>query len=206
VSVNRDDSFAVSCRRLGCNEPRNGRHACNPIDTNPWSYLMMYVDYSVVNKSCDSKQLLPTPVAGSAHGCCYPRNRWFDRYCHLADCFWILSLLVTDKQRELRGFLSGSHARAGHSANQSAGPATADVLTQLFSLYSQHCGQKCFAGGPYCAFSGFSEGHLDPLPFKTGNSVFTPHAYLVESTRQLGRVKLKKGTPIARGSLNAGLF
>jgi AraC-like DNA-binding protein len=195
----RDDSFAVSAGDLVVMNPE-WAHACNSIDNHPWSYLMMYVDTQWLTNLRFQAGLLPTPVWLDLHTAVLSDNRWFDRYCYLADCLLDTQSAVTDKQRELEAFLSGlMHELATQPINQQ--PATADVLTQLSRYMDQHATEDVSLE-TLCAFSGFSEGHLI-RSFKQAFG-FTPHAYLVNRRVQLGQSQLKKGTPIAEAALNAG--
>ncbi|AKO52262.1 AraC family transcriptional regulator [Marinobacter psychrophilus] len=195
----RNDNFAVGAGDLVVMNPE-WAHACNPIDNHSWSYLMMYVDTQWLTNLRFQAGLLPTPVWLDLHTAVLSDNRWFDRYCHLADCLLNTRSAVTNKQGELEAFLSGlMHELATQPINQQ--PATADVLTQL-SRYIDQYATEDVSLETLCALSGFSEGHLI-RSFKQAFG-FTPHAYLVNRRVQLGQSQLKKGTPIAEVALNAG--
>ena len=195
----RDNHFPVSAGDLVTMNPE-WAHACNPIDNRPWSYLMMYVDTQWLTNLRFQAGLLPTPAWQDLHTAVLSDSRWFDRYCHLADCLLDTQSAVTDKQRELDTFLSGlMHELATQPINQQ--PATADVLTQLARYIDQHATEDVSLE-TLCALSSLSEGHLI-RSFKQAFG-FTPHAYLVNRRVQLGQSQLKQGTPIAEAALNAG--
>ncbi|MEH6356943.1 MAG: AraC family transcriptional regulator [Marinobacter sp.] len=195
----RNDSFVVSAGDLVVMNPE-WAHACNPLDDHPWSYLMMYIDTQWLTNRRFQAGLLPTQAWQDLNTAVLSDKRWFDRYCHLADCLLDTQSAVTDKQRELEEFLSDlMHELATQPITQQ--PATADVLTQLVRYIDQHATEDVSLE-TLCKLSGFSEGHLIRY-FKKAFG-FTPHAYLVNRRVQLGQSELKQGSPIAVAALNAG--
>ncbi|SDX14995.1 AraC family transcriptional regulator [Marinobacter mobilis] len=175
-------------------------HACNPIDNQPWAYLMLYVDTPWLTDLRFQAGLLsesrwrdiPTPTLSNPV--------WYQRYCRMADCLLDDHRDLLDKQTEVVEFLSDlMHELAQQSAEQAI--QAPEAVTALIQYLDNHAAEEVSLD-TLCELSGYSAGHLIRA-FKQHVGL-TPHAYLVNRRIQLGRDALKNGTPIAEAAQNAG--
>ncbi|WP_449286806.1 AraC family transcriptional regulator [Marinobacter sp. PE14] len=175
-------------------------HACNPIDNQPWAYLMLYVDTDWLTDLRFRAGLLPEPRWQDISTATISEAIWYDRYCRMAKCLLDPQRDLLEKQTEVVEFLSDLMQKLAEQpvTAESRAPDTLSALAR----YLDHHAAEDVSLDTLCELSGFSPGHLIRA-FKQYFGL-TPHAYLVNRRVQLGRVDLKNGIPIAEAALNAG--
>ncbi|MDF0752421.1 AraC family transcriptional regulator [Marinobacter sp. 71-i] len=175
-------------------------HACNPIDNQPWAYLMLYVDTGWLTDLRFRAGLLPQPEWQDISTATISDPLWYERYCRMADCLLDPHRDLLDKQTEVVEFLSDlMHELARQPEVRE--PKAPQALVALAHYLDDHAAED-LSLDTLCEISGYSAGHL----IRAFRQYFglTPHAYLVNRRIQLGRCELKNGVPIAEAALNAG--
>ncbi|GAA0851602.1 AraC family transcriptional regulator [Marinobacter szutsaonensis] len=195
----RDDHYGVQAGDLVLMNPE-WVHTCNPIDNQPWAYLMLYVDTTWLTDLRFRAGLLPEPRWQDISTAVISDPAWFERYCQLAECLLEPGHELLEKQSKLVEFLSDlMHELA--SKPVATAPKTPEILADLARYLEDHATDDVSLD-TLCELSGFSPGHLIRA-FKQHLGL-TPHAYLVNRRVQLGRHELKNGSAIAEAALNAG--
>ncbi len=195
----RNDHFRVRAGDLVLMNPE-WVHACNPIDNQPWAYLMLYVDTGWLTDLRYQAGLLPEPHWRDIATPTVCDPVWYERYCRMADCLLDGQRDLLDKQTEVVEFLSDLMHELAHQPEVRE-PKAPQALEALATYLDDHAAEEVSLD-TLCEFSGYSAGHL----IRAFRQYFglTPHAYLVNRRVQLGRRELKNGTPIAEAALNAG--
>lgn len=195
----REDHYQVQAGDLVLMNPE-WVHTCNPIDNQPWAYLMLYVDTAWLTDLRFRAGLLPEPRWQDISTAVISDPAWFERYCQLAECLLDPGHDLLEKQSGVVEFLSDlMHALASQPV--ATAPRTPEVLTGLARYLDDHAADDVSLD-TLCELSGFSPGHLIRA-FKQHFGL-TPHAYLVNRRVQLGRQQLKGSATIAEVALNAG--
>lgn len=195
----REDLFHVRAGDLVLMNPE-WVHSCNPIDNQPWAYLMLYVDTGWLTDLRFRAGLLPAPYWQDIATATLSEPVWYRRYCRMAECLMDAQRDLLDKQTEVVEFLSDlMHELARQPVVQQ--PKAPDTLTELARYLDNHMAED-ISLDTLCEISGYSAGHL----IRAFRQYFglTPHAYLLNRRIQLGRLELASGTPIAEAALNAG--
>lgn len=195
----REDLFHVRAGDLVLMNPE-WVHSCNPIDNQPWAYLMLYVDTGWLTDLRFRAGLLPAPHWQDIATATLSEPIWYRRYCRMAECLMDAQRDLLDKQTEVVEFLSDlMHELARQPVVQQ--PKAPDTLTELARYLDNHMAED-ISLDTLCEISGYSAGHL----IRAFRQYFglTPHAYLLNRRIQLGRLELASGTPIAEAALNAG--
>ncbi|MEH6501669.1 MAG: AraC family transcriptional regulator [Pseudoalteromonas distincta] len=195
----RDEDYLAGAGDLVLMNPE-WVHACNPIDNQPWGYLMMYVDAVWLTNLRYQEGLLQAPCWQDISTAIISDDIWYKRYCRVADCLLDSQRDLPDKQTEVVKFLSGLMHQL---ENQPAAPLpqAPEAVRQLIAYLDSSAAQE-ISLDELCAYSGYSQGHLIRA-FKQYCGL-TPHAYLINRRIQLGQVELKNGKPIVEAALNAG--
>lgn len=175
-------------------------HACNPIDNQPWAYLMLYVDAEWLTDLRFRAGLLHEPRWQDISTATLSEPFWHGRYCRMAECLLDPQRDLLEKQTEVVEFLSDLMQMLADQPVVS-GNRTPGTLAALARYLDKHAAEDVSLD-TLCKFSGYSPGHLIRA-FKQHFGL-TPHAYLVNRRVQLGRLDLKNGTPIAEAALKAG--
>jgi len=194
-----DDHYGVQAGDLVLMNPE-WVHTCNPIDNQPWAYLMLYVDTTWLTDLRFRAGLLPEPRWQDISTAVISDPAWFERYCQLAECLLKPGHELLEKQSRVVEFLSDlMHELAKQPVATCS--KTPEVLTDVALYLDEHAADDVSLDD-LCELSGFSPGHLIRA-FKQHFGL-TPHAYLVNRRVQLGRQQLRNGTAIADAALNAG--
>ncbi|MBN7822133.1 AraC family transcriptional regulator [Bowmanella yangjiangensis] len=175
-------------------------HACNPVDNQPWGYLMLYIDANWLTQLRFDAGLL-----GSCHWqdittSVIREPQWFDGYCQLADCLLDDSRVLLDKQVAVVEYLSALFFELADSQAPRLA-AVPQKLQKLADYIRMHAADDVSLDS-LCEQSGYSPGHL-VRAFKQYFGL-TPHAYLLNCRVQLGQHALKQGQPIAQTALELG--
>lgn len=195
----RDNTYRINEGDLVLMNP-DWVHACNPIDDQPWAYLMLYVDTPWLTDLRYRAGLLSEPQWQDIPTSTLSNPVWYQRYCRMAACLLDEGRDLLDKQTEVVEFLSDlMHALAQRPAEQAT--QAPDTVKALVRYLDDHAAED-ISLDTLCEISGYSAGHLIRA-FKHSIGL-TPHAYLVNRRIQLGRDELKNGIPIAEAAQNAG--
>ena len=174
-------------------------HACNPIQSELWSYRMLYVDVSWLTGLqhdlgvCPNHQFRPFSTISTARSELYTGlHRVYDVLTDEgADCL--------EKQSAVITFLAGVQtalspsatlARTGHQSLARA----AEYIRQNYA--------RPMKLDEICAAAELSPSYLIRA-FKESYGL-TPHAYLTNCRIEFSRSELRRGRPIAEVALEAG--
>lgn len=195
----RNDHCRVSAGDLVLMNPE-WVHACNPIDSQPWAYLMLYVNIDWLTDLRFQAGLLPERKWQDIYTATVSEPIWYERYCRMAGCLLDPQRELLDKQAETVEFLSDL-MKALATLPEIQDQRAPQALVVLANYLDNHAAEDVSLD-TLCEISGYSAGHL----IRAFRQYFglTPHAYLVNRRVQLGRSELKNGTPIAEAAMNAG--
>lgn len=195
----RDDRYHIHAGNLVLMNPE-WVHACNPIEDQPWAYLMLYVDANWLTQLRYAAGLLDMPSWRDISTPVISDAAWYEGYCRMANCLLDPQRALLDKQTEVVEYLAAlMQALAGQPAEPI--PNAPASLRELAVYLNDHAVDE-ISLEDLCDRSGYSPGHLIRA-FKQHFGL-TPHAYLINRRVQLGQRDLKRGTPISETALNAG--
>lgn len=195
----RDDHYHVHEGALVLMNPE-WPHACNPINNQPWAYLMLYVDSDWISRLRHGLGLLDEPHWQDIPTAALNEPAFYAGFCDMADCLLDPDAELLDKQTRLVEYLSALLQRLGEQqVDPQFEPPCA--LKALGVYLDQHCTEE-LSLDDLCMRSGYSPGHLIRA-FKRYFGM-TPHAYLINRRIQYSQRELKSGTAIADTALKAG--
>jgi len=205
--IYRDDELNVSAGCLVIMNP-NWVHACNPIDNQPWAYLMLYVDSDWLTRLRFEAGLLDELCWQDLATATLSDKKWFADYCQLAECLLDSDSELLEKQTAVVEYLTAlMFELAGRPVEPVA--KTPEVLQMLADYLKANSMADSAANSEaqvsldtLCELSGYSPGHLIRC-FKQ-HFGFTPHAYLINYRIQCAQEALKRGQSIAETAVNAG--
>ncbi|MFI0474030.1 helix-turn-helix domain-containing protein [Halomonas sp. HMF6819] len=195
----RDDTHAICAGDLVMMNP-GWVHACNPIEQEPWAYLMLYVDTDWVSELRYRSGLSKSPEWQDIPTAALSTPVLYRRYRRMA-------ALLLDERANLarkRGALTEtllavfSHVQSGSERSSMKVPAPLERL----AAYLDHHALERLTLERLCRISGYSSGHLIRA-FKHHYGM-TPRAYLINRRVQLGREWLNQGHSIAETALALG--
>lgn len=175
-------------------------HACNPIDDQPWAYLMLYVDVDWISALRYELGLLAQPRWQDIHIAVLDEPGLYRSFCEMADCLLDPEAQLLEKQTKAVEYLSALMQSIG-AQNVNPQPEPPGVLKALGAYLDQHCTEDLSLDN-LCARTGYSPGHLIRA-FKQYFGM-TPHAYMINRRVQYGQRELKRGTAIADAALSTG--
>jgi AraC-like DNA-binding protein len=175
-------------------------HACNPINDQPWGYLMLYIDTDWLTNLRYEAGLLDKPYWQDISTATMSDNEWYVGYCQMAECLLRSDRELLEKQTTVVEYLT---ALMHELSDQAAEPRTKapDNLQAVAEYLKAHASLEVSLD-TLCELSGYSPGHLI-RSFKR-HFGFTPHAYLINYRIQYGQRELKRGKPIAETAVNVG--
>nr|WP_290699602.1 AraC family transcriptional regulator [Amphritea sp.] len=195
----RDDRCQVSAGDLVLINP-DWVHACNPIDNQPWAYLMLYIDAEWLTALQYQLGLLDEPEWEDIGTAIVSDRRYYLEYCQMASCLLNSQMDLQDKQAAVIEYLSGLMRVLASRRNQPAQPVP-NVLRELADYLDEYAAEE-ISLEDMCLRSGYSSGHLIRT-FKRHFSL-TPHAYQINRRIQRGQHELKRGRSIADAALTSG--
>ncbi|BBI51575.1 hypothetical protein HORIV_39960 [Vreelandella olivaria] len=175
-------------------------HACNPIENQPWAYLMLYVDTEWLSELRYQLGLLNTPDWQDIATAVITQPALYAGYCDMAACLLDEQHDIGEKQTALVGYLS-TMLQVLARESPAALPQAPGALEQVAAYLRANCSAD-ISLERLCQQSGYSAGHLIRA-FKQHFGL-TPHAYLINQRIQMGQKALKQGQPIVEAALNAG--
>lgn len=173
-------------------------HACNPIDGQPWSYLMLYVDPHWLAELQHAQHLTEAP-AFQRFACIASEDaELYQGLLGLRDALLNPARAPHDKGAQASAFFQLALQRLtleGH--DDSINPR----LEQAARLIHQHCGEPLRLDA-LCAVAQLSPSQLI-RGFKQRYGM-TPHAYLLNRRIQFAHARLKSGAALAEVAQEAG--
>ncbi|MGO1748780.1 MAG: AraC family transcriptional regulator [Marinobacter sp.] len=180
-------------------------HACNPVNNQPWGYLMLYVDAHWLAKLRFHLGLLD-------------ESTWQDMGCDLSESSDLFSgfqslaealldeCITTDQKRDrVEMFLSKVMVSISKAAERAElpFPLATESLQELARYLDCHCMDELSIEW-MAQRAGFSPSHLVRVFRK--HFGMTPHAYQINRRVQLGQKAIRQGAPIADAAIAAGFF
>jgi AraC-like DNA-binding protein len=180
-------------------------HACNPVENQPWAYLMMYVDADWLARLRFRLGLLDEPVWQDLNCDVSQSEPLFVGFQALTDCLLDEQVPIRDKRRRVEEFLSGVMVSVSAQPQQSVlSPLPVPPELQELARYlDAHCADELSLEW-MAERAGLSPSHLVRVFRK--HFGLTPHAYQTNRRVQLGQRALRQGAPIADAALAAGFF
>lgn len=195
----RGDQYQVSAGTLVIMNP-DWIHACNPIDNQPWGYLMLYIDISWLTDLRYEAGLLDTPCWQDISTAILSAPEWYAGYCRMAECLLRSDSELLEKQTVVVEYLTALMTKLADQVAEPL-PKPPDNLQVLAAYLKEHAAVDVSLD-TLCERSGYSPGHLiRTFKYYFG---FTPHAYLINYRIQRGQQDLKCGKPIVETALNTG--
>ncbi len=195
----REDRYQVSAGMLVMMNP-HWVHACNPIDNQPWAYLMLHIDANWLTELRFKAGLLDAPGWQDIPTAIVSDPEWYAGYCRMAEVLMDPERELLEKQTVIVEYLTALMYELGDRTAEPL-PKTPANLQALADYLRDHAAEEVSLDS-LCERSGYSPGHLIRA-FKH-YSGFTPHGYQINCRIQLGQLELKRGKPIAEAALNAG--
>lgn len=197
--INRDDSYHVRQGDLVLMNP-DWPHACNPIENQPWAYLMLYVDTTWLTQLRYTEGLLQRPRWQDIANAVITDKHLYQGYCTMAATLLDDDRELLDKQTQVIEYLSALMHTIDNQklALDQQMPTT---LKALANYLDEHFTEE-LSLDDLCTLSGYSPSHLIRR-FKQYFGM-TPHAYIINKRIQYGQQQLKKGISIIDTALDAG--
>ena len=197
--INRDDSYHVRQGDLVLMNP-DWPHACNPIENQPWAYLMLYVDTTWLTQLRYTEGLLQRPRWQDIANAVITDKHLYQGYCTMAATLLDDDRELLDKQTQVIEYLSTLMHTIDNQklALDQQMPTT---LKALANYLDEHFTEE-LSLDDLCTLSGYSPSHLIRR-FKQYFGM-TPHAYIINKRIQYGQQQLKKGISIIDTALDAG--
>lgn len=197
--IYRDDSYHVRQGHLVLMNP-DWPHACNPIENQPWAYLMLYVDTVWLTQLRYDEGLLQRPRWQDIANAVITDKHLYQGYCTMAATLLDDKRELLDKQIQVIEFLS-ILMHTVYNQTSVLDEQKPAILKALANHLDEHCTEE-LSLDELCTLSGYSPSHL----IRSFKQYFgmTPHAYIVNKRIQYGQQQLKKGLSIADSALNAG--
>lgn len=195
----RDTSYQISTGDLVLMNP-HWVHACNPIENEPWAYLMLYVDTNWLTDLRYQAELLASPRWEDIATAVISQPGFYHAYQAMAACLLDNQRSLLEKQTVLADYLLEVLQWLAREPRQSLREVPSELLA--VAAYLEAHASKELSLQNLCDYSGYSAGHL----IRTFKQYFglTPHAYLVNRRIQLGQRELKLGKPIVETALKVG--
>ncbi|MCU1716052.1 helix-turn-helix transcriptional regulator [Pseudomonas sp. 5P_3.1_Bac2] len=195
--INRDVQHQVHAGSVVLMNPGDV-HACNPIDDQPWSYLMLYVDCAWLAGLQQQLGFSQTPEFKRLDSIMSEDGQLYSGLLNLYQSL-TSDLSLPGKQQAAERFF-----RLMLELLDSPAEASAQVhgqLEQAASFIRRHCGDALKIED-ICSAAGLSPSYLSRA-FKQHYGM-TPHAYLLNQRIQLARNLLREGQPLADVALQTG--
>lgn len=175
-------------------------HACNPIDDQPWSYIMLYVDMDWLAEiqhelgENPSRVFRPFPTHMTTEPAIYTG------LTHLHRILIDEQTHAVDKENAARAFFSQVQSMLGETKPvriERSNPKLSKAADYIRANFARSLKLE-----EVCAAADLSASYLIRA-FKERYGM-TPHAYLVNCRVEYSRAELKRGRAIADVALEAG--
>ena len=195
----RDTPYQISTGDLVLMNP-HWVHACNPIENEPWAYLMLYVDTNWLTDLRYQAGLLASPRWEDIATAVISKPAFYNAYQAMAACLLDNQRSLHEKQTVVAEYLLEVLQWLAQGPRQPLLKVPDELLA--VAAYLDAYAFKELSLQDLCDYSGYSAGHL----IRTFKQHFglTPHAYLVNRRIQLGQRELKQGKSIVETALKVG--
>ena len=175
-------------------------HACNPIDNQPWAYLMLYIDAEWLTALRYQLGFLDEPVWEDIGTAVVSESRFYDGYSQVASCLLNSEVGLSEKQSAVIEYLSGLMRCLADKRSLPLEKVPV-VLRDLADYLDENAAVEV-ALEEMCLRTGYSSGHL----IRSFKQYFclTPHAYQINRRIQQGQAALKQGSSIVDVALTTG--
>ena len=197
--IYRENSYHVTEGDLVLMNP-DWPHACNPIENQPWAYLMLYVDTTWLTQLRYDEGLLQRPRWQDIANAVITDNHLYQGYCTMAATLLDETRELLDKQTQVIEYLS-TLMHTLDNQKLVLDRQTPAALNKLAIYLNEHCTEE-LSLDELCTLSGYSPSYL--IRSFRQHFGMTPHAYIVNKRIQYGQQQLKKGISIIDTALNAG--
>ncbi|WAM49991.1 AraC family transcriptional regulator [Vreelandella venusta] len=195
----RESTYPINAGDLVMMNP-DWVHACNPIENEPWAYLMLYVDAQWLADVRYQIGTLGSPDWSDIDTAVVSQPALYAHYCEMAACLLDKQCTLSMKHASVTGFLTALMLALAHETTVSR-PQPPDGL-QAAAAYCDVNAAFDVSLETLCQLTGYSAGHLIRA-FKQHYGL-TPHAYLINRRVQLGQRALRQGESIVNAALLAG--
>lgn len=197
--IYRENSYHVTEGDLVLMNP-DWPHACNPIENQPWAYLMLYVDTTWLTQLRYTEGLLQQPCWQDIANAVITDNHLYQGYCTMAATLLDDDRELLDKQTQVIEYLS-TLMHTFDNQKLVLNKQTPAALNKLASYLNEHCAEE-LSLDELCTLSGYSPSHF----IRSFKQYFgmTPHAYIINKRIQYSQQQLKKGLSIIDIALDAG--
>lgn len=195
----RGQQFRVGAGSLVLVNPHE-MHVCNPIENQPWGYLMLYIDTDWLTHLRYEAGLLGQPYWQDIATATLADAEWYEGYCRMAECLLSPDRALLEKQTTLVEYLTALMQELSDPVSEPR-PKAPENLQAVADYLKAHATSEVSLD-TLCDISGYSPAHLIRA-FKRHFS-FTPHAYLINCRIQYGQQELKRGKAISETAVNAG--
>lgn len=180
-------------------------HNCNPIENQPWAYLMLYVDAEWLARLRFRLGLIDEPVWQDLDCDVSQSEPLFSGFRALADCLLNEQMPIQQKRDRAETFLSEVMVSVSAQSLKSDRPfpPAPGPVRELARYLDDHCADELSLEW-MAERVALSPSHLVKVFRK--HYGMTPHAYQINRRIQLGQRALKQGAPIADAALAAGFF
>jgi AraC-like DNA-binding protein len=171
-------------------------HACNPIDDQPWSYIMLYVDtqwLGRVQQACGIEGFRPIPAISSTDPMLF--SGLLDLHRTLIDP----ALDRLEKHEASIAFFTLMQQRLGGS---DAPLKKVNVKVLRAAQYINQHYRRAIRLEELCQIASLSEAYL--IRAFEQHYHMTPHAYLINRRIQHAQAQLRDGEPIADTAQQSG--
>ncbi len=195
----RDDQCQVGAGDLVLINP-DWVHTCNPIDNQPWAYLMLYIDTEWLTALRYQLGLLDAPQWEDISTAIISEKLFYQDYCRMASCLLNAQASLVSKQTAVIECLSDLMKQLAGRRPKPL-PQVPDLLRKLAVFLDENAAED-ISLEEMCLRTGYSSGHL----IRTFKQHFnlTPHAYQINRRIQRGQQELKNGSSIVDVALTAG--
>ena len=195
----REATYQISAGDLVMMNP-DWVHACNPIENQPWAYLMLYVDIDWLSQLRYQLDLIDAPYWQDIATAVITQPGLYAGYYDMTACLLEGQRPISDKQAALTDYLSLIMGKV--STEEPAASLDVPEAIENVAAYLRENSTRNISLEYLCQQSGYSAGHLIRA-FKQHFGL-TPHAYLINQRVQVGQKALKQGQPIVEAALEAG--
>ncbi|MEJ1228200.1 AraC-type DNA-binding protein [Pseudomonas sp. NFACC09-4] len=174
-------------------------HACNPIDDQPWSYVMLYVDTQWLR---DLQQRIGFDQTTDFQGFATTHSRDAELFAALQALYGLLvdeRIDIRHKQAAAEAFFTDLQQRLNPAGRPDRGSHPG--LMRAAQFIHDHC-TEALRLEDICSAAQLSPSYLSRA-FKRHYGM-TPHAFLVNRRIQFARRQLREGRLIADVALDSG--
>jgi AraC-like DNA-binding protein len=196
--INRRKAIAVSVGTVVLMNPGDV-HACNPVQGEPWSYKMLYIDVPWLCETQGAASINRNHGFAPFSMIATTQPELYDGLSCLFDTLTNPKIAHLEKQTASVSFVELVQRRLG--TGRSTHPARPPRLARAADFIRQNC-SRSLSLDDICVEASLSASHL----IRAFKEVYglTPHAYQLNCRIEIGRSQLRAGRSIADVAFTAG--